>query len=235
MNDNTKNIISSLCGTTVAELVTLPVCTIKTNYQTVSDQKINNVIKSIYYQRGLKGFYSASVPAISAQVISTTGKYTLYRLGTSYDIPRIPAGILSGIAISIFTHPLDFVRVSLQRKESVIDHYQKSGIKIFYRGYSKNITKVMVASSLYLPVYDFTKDHIDNSFVAALTSAIISTTLIQPFDYIKTRNIAGVGWYQGLNPQVYFRGCSLNLLRIVPHFIIVMTLTEFIKSSLVSN
>lgn len=223
-----NNLVASSVATGIAELATIPICTVKTNYQTRQTNSIIQTVKNIYKYRGVKGFYSASIFAVPAQVISTSGKYTLYQLGRSYDIPRIPAGILSGLVVSSITHPIDFWRISYQRKEK--PDYSK-GIRIFYRGYSKSITKVIVASSLFLPIYDFTKDRINHPFLASLTSAIISTMLIQPIDYIKTRNVAGVPWYQGPNPIIYFRGCSLNLLRIVPHFTIVMTVTEKILSS----
>ncbi len=224
MQNNLNNLVASSAATALAELVTIPICTVKTNYQTRNNSIIQTV-QNIYKYRGITGFYSASIFAVPAQVFSTSGKYTLYQLGTSYDIPRIPAGILSGLIISSITHPIDFWRISYQRKEK--PDFSK-GWGIIYRGYSKSITKVIVASSLFLPIYDFTKDKINNPFLASLTSAIISTVLIQPIDYIKTRNIAGVPWYQGMKPMTYFRGCSLNLLRIVPHFTIVMTVTEYI-------
>ena len=222
------NIIASSTATSLAELITIPICTVKTNYQTnyqIKSHGIIQTIKNIHQRRGVSGFYSASAFAMSAQVVSTTGKYTLYRAGTSYDIPRIPASILSGLIVSSMTHPIDFLRICHQRKESI--DYSKAP-RIFYRGYSKGLLKVIVGSSLFLPVYDFSKERIGNPFLASLTSSVISTILIQPFDYIKTRSVAGVPWYQGMNPIVYFRGCSLNLLRIVPHFTIVMTVTEMI-------
>lgn len=225
-NSNINNLIASSCATTCAEILTLPICTIKTNYQTNYQTNyhkggIIKTVKNIYQIRGLKGFYSASIPAISAQVISTAGKYTLYRVGTSNNFPKVLSGIGAGIIVSTITHPFDFLRISLQRDDPIV-------WESIYRGYSKTLIKVTIGSSLYLPIYDIIKSYIDNVFVASLTSAIISTTLIQPFDYIKTRNIAGLNWYQGSNPLIYFRGCSLNLLRVVPHFITVMCLTELL-------
>lgn len=224
MQNNVNNLVASSVATGLAELITIPICTVKTNYQTRSNG-ITETVKNIYKYRGVRGFYSASKFAVPAQVFSTSGKYTLYQLGRSDDIPPIPAGILSGLVVSSMTHPIDFWRIAYQRKEKP-DFSQ--GWTIIYRGYSKSITKVIVASSLFLPIYDLTKERIHHPFLASLTSALVSTVLIQPIDYIKTRNVAGVPWYQGLNPTVYFRGCSLNLLRVVPHFTIVMTVTESI-------
>jgi hypothetical protein len=254
-NDHIRNIIASSCATGIAEIATIPICAIKTNYQTKPLEKlpsVKDVVKGIYTNKGIKGFYSASLPAMSSQIISTSGKYTLYRFGTANNVPTVIAAIGSGIVVSLFTHPLDFIRVAVQRGDKIFKgnshfsqlsliekskNYQKHTleVKMFYRGYSKSLTKVIVGSSLYFPIYDFTKKNInkrllvDNSLtslLSSMTSAIISTIILQPIDYIKVRNIAGLPWYQGLNPLKYLRGSSLNLLRVVPHFMITMTLTE---------
>jgi hypothetical protein len=271
-NDHIPNIVASSCATGVAEIATLPICSIKTNYQTKplgnghtfvnpyfsqssliekskdlqkhnlgqNTSSIKDVVKEIYVNKGLKGFYSASLPATCSQIISTSGKYTLYRFGTANNVPTVVSAIGSGIVVSIFTHPLDFIRVALQRQKHIqrgdkIFNSSQLGIKMFYRGYSKSLAKVIIGSSLFFPIYDFTKKNInkrlllDTSYVPLLSSmisAIISTVILQPIDYIKVRNMAGLPWYQGLNPLKYLRGCSLNLFRVVPHFMITMTLTE---------
>ena len=103
-----NNIINSMIATTIAELITLPICTIKTNHQnniniskTHTDVIIHNcsevkalirifqykntsipifyTIKNIYNNGGIKAFYKASFPAITSQVFSTSSKYFLYR------------------------------------------------------------------------------------------------------------------------------------------------------------
>ena len=226
------NLIASSFATGIAEISTLPICVLKTNFQTDKQLAIPHLIRNIYQTRGIKGFYSASIPALSAQIISTSGKYTLYRIGTSNDVPKIISGIGSGVVISVITHPLDFIRIALQRGEGISELMNNNGLKTFYRGYSKNLTKVVIGSSLFFPIYDFSKSIVDNPIYASMSSAVISTIIMQPFDYIKTRNIAGLKWYQGMNPIKYFKGCSLNLLRIVPHFTIVMTLTEKLREIL---
>ena len=70
-NNNNKifrNIVYSSLATSIAELATLPICTIKTNYQNTHSNSIINTAKSIYSRGGIKPFYAASVPAIFGQV-----------------------------------------------------------------------------------------------------------------------------------------------------------------------
>lgn len=237
-----RNIVTCSIATAVAEIATLPICALKTNFQTQNHPgkhfhknavhiSITQSSIDIYKSRGIKGFYSASIPAVLSQVFSTAGKYTIYRWGTSNGLPTIVSSIGAGLVISVVTHPLDFMRIALQRNDlRQFKNFSNFNPKTLYRGYSKSLVKTIVGSSLFFPIYDFTKSNIDSPVIASMTSAAISTILIHPFDYVKTRNVAGLSWYQGLNPAKYFRGCSLNLLRIVPHFVIVMSLTEYLKT-----
>lgn len=70
------------------------------------------------------------------------------------------------------------------------------------------------------------KDHL---ILANILIAIISTIIITPVDYLKTfvianNNKGSIDAFRG-NP---FKGLSLNLLRIVPHFTIMMTICDLV-------
>lgn len=234
MNSNTtKNIGASAIATTIAEIITLPICTIKTNYQNTSSQSITNLVKKMYYQNGIKVFYAASPAAILSQVISTSTKYTLYQLLEDQNFKysnKIFNGMASGIISSLITHPLDCIKIHLQMSTPFIPELRKNGFGLFYRGYSKTFSKVCVASSLFFPIYDYANNIFHNSFYASVSSSIISTTIMHPIDYLKTRHIYGLPLYQGWNPMIYYKGLVLNLARIVPHFVIVMTTIDFLKT-----
>lgn len=53
----------------VAEILTIPVCTTKTVYQSSSFNSMKDTVKHIYYKKGIKGFYNGTTPAFAAQVI----------------------------------------------------------------------------------------------------------------------------------------------------------------------
>ena len=58
MNNNLQNnIYSSLIGIGLAELITLPICTIKTNFQNSNKNSIMVVTKNFYKNYGIKGYY----------------------------------------------------------------------------------------------------------------------------------------------------------------------------------
>lgn len=230
MTENTyKNIIASGSATAIAEFATLPICTIKTNFQNIIDMKrkpsIQEVVKNIYTRGGIKAFYAASYPAIGGQIFSTCSKYTLYRyFNSNPDYPvknRFLNGLTAGVVSSMVTHPLDVFKVHLQMGK-------KFDGKI-YRGYSKTFLKIAISSSIFFPLYDTIKDKINNPYLSAGCSGVLACVLMHPVDYLKTRHMAGLKLYEGLNPMIYFRGLSINLMRIVPHFVITMGVIEFMK------
>lgn len=240
MNDNKtingelyKNFICSSASTALAEILTLPTCTIKTNYQTSSNATIREVIKMIYSWGGIKSFYSASLPSIGGQILSTSSKYTIYRyLDSNDEYPiknKMINGMTSGVLSTLMTHPVDCVKIHWQENNKVWPLLKSEGIKKLYQGYSKSFSKVIVSSSLFYLLYDTIKNKISNPIISSGISAIISTFIMHPLDYLKVRHISGKTLYTGWNPINYYKGLSINMLRIVPHFIITMTSIEYMK------
>lgn len=228
MEKTYNNIISSSIATCIAEIITLPICTIKTNYQNTSNISIYETCKSIHNLSGFIGFYNSSFFALVSQILSTTIKYTLYQNfkgSKTGNLDKVISGLCAGICSSIITHPVDVLKIHYQMNASFLNEMEKYGIKIFYRGYSKTLIKTSVGSACYFPMFDIFNKYMKNSTISAFMSAIVSTTILQPFDYMKTRHIYGLKFSQ----QNYFKGLGLNLMRIVPHFIIVMNIIDYIN------
>jgi hypothetical protein len=236
MPDTLHNLGASLIGTGFAEFATLPICTIKTNYQNSGSQSISKTAKMIFQNSGIRGFYAASAPAIIGQMISTSSKYTMYRyLNGNPDYPiknRFLNGMTAGIMSSLMTHPLDVVKIHWQMKTPITPEFKKIGPFLLYRGYSKTFAKIAISSSMFFPIYDNVKERVDNHIIASMTSGVISATIMHPVDYLKTRHMAGLPLYQGFNPLIYYKGLTLNLMRIVPHFMITMSIIEFCNKNL---
>jgi hypothetical protein len=225
--------VISAAAAGIAEISTLPICTIKTNYQNTDSKSIIDTIKTIHRNGGIRSFYTASYPAIGSQIVSTSTKYTLYRhLNTKYNkdkkfILSCIVGCTSGLTSSLITHPLDTVRVHLQMKTPFIPEFRQYGFKLLYRGYTKTLGKVVTSSLLFFPLYDYFYKLTDNTITASGLTALIATTIMQPFDYLKTRQIYGLSLYNNTNPLIYFKGLTLSLFRIVPHFTIIMSIIHF--------
>lgn len=60
ISDTYKHVVESSLGTGVAEILTLPICTIKTNYQNTNKVSILETISQIRSNYGIRGFYNAS-------------------------------------------------------------------------------------------------------------------------------------------------------------------------------
>lgn len=239
-----KHLISSAVATCIAEIATLPICTLKTTYQnTDKSTTIINTFKHMLKTNGIKGFYNASFWAMSSQILSTSSKYTLYRRIEKEMPNKFVAGATTGVISTLLTHPFDAIKIHFQMQTSFFQELKKHGVKLFYRGYSKTLTKGIIGTSLYLPLFDtinnkLQNDHTNhNSFkttVAAMITGIVSTTLVHPIDYMKTRQVYGLKHFHRFTDfKNYFKGLSLNLMRVVPHFAITMTFIEIISKKLI--
>ena len=98
---------------------------------------------------------------------------------------------------------------------------------ILYRGFSKSLLKSGVGTTIIYPVYDHFKSY--NVLVASLIAAITSTVVTRPIDFVKLRQVYGLKIFVGYNILHYYRGLSLNLLRVVPNFMISMGFIECFK------
>lgn len=214
-----KDLIISSLSTCIAEIVTLPINTIKTNYQNLQ-QSIPKIITNIYKFRGIYGFYNSSLWAGSSQIISSTMKYTLYEK-FKHNYSNLLAALLAGLITCSVTHPIDVFKI----------HYQMNNFNvtrnILYRGFSKSLAKSAVGTTIIYPVYDYFRSY--NVLLASLIAAISATIVTQPIDFVKSRQVYGLDIYVGYNILHYYRGLSLNLLRVVPNFTISMILIERFK------
>lgn len=222
-----SHIISVSVATTAAEVITLPICTVKTNYQNTSTNIIG-CVREIYSTRGIAGFYKASPFAVSSQVLSTTLKYVGYENMKLFFAFKPFAGLIAGTTTSLITHPIDVLKIHYQMNTPFIPVLREHGIVILYRGYSKSFMKVSISSMCFFPIYDTVKNMTNNPSISSFISAVLSTTIMQPVDYMKVRHVYGMPFTVANS----FRGLSLNLARVVPHFMIMMTTLEYIKNAI---
>ena len=239
------NATSSGAGTMVAELVMSPLCAVKTMLQN-SQEKNSTAIKvatRMYAIGGVRPFFAASAVAMSTQYLSSVGKYVLYRelelaLAQRPFFVRYPdgvkpaSGIMSGILVSLLTHPLDWKRVQLQVGASSASAIAapaqfQAGV---YSGYRWSLLKTSIGSALFFPLFDKGREFGLPSPLAGVLSACVSSLASQPADYCKTRALYGNFSSHGWNIAAYYRGLTVNLARVVPHFTIAMTVTEHLRS-----
>lgn len=231
-----NNFIPSLIGTLVAEIITLPICTVKTVYQNnTTISSVRFVIKDIYNKYGLKGFIQASPHAMVSQLISTSTKYTFYHKIKDYrktdpnDIfSNSLNGMFGGVVGSLFSHPIDVWKNYAQRNQ--LFDFKSLNPKLYYQGYHASIYKNCVLYAILFPAYDYYKTIFDSTLVCSVLTTLTVSTIIQPFDYYKTVKMAGNNVKISIRDIKSFgRGFSLMLGKSIPHFLITMSITEKLK------
>ena len=243
-NRMATNLILSASATVVAEVATLPICTVKTNYQVLNtfhkkpEYTVSQIVRRIYAERGCRGFYNASLWAISSQVLSTSSKYVFYQLFVPLMPSKCLAGAACGLASSFLTHPFDFFKINKQRGENPLHLIRHHGTRVLYRGFSKSAPKSMLGATFWFPFYEMYREfffarqeesaHASKyaSLLAAATTSLTTTTIVHPIDFLKTRQVSGESVFLGWNPITYYRGYWLHLARVMPHFMITMYLIE---------
>jgi hypothetical protein len=213
---------SSLIGASTAELATLPISALKTVYQSRS-LSIKDSFNFIYNSNGIKGFYKASFPAVSYQVLSSTYRLTVFNYLTDAKFNLFLIGIFSSITCNILTHPIDYIRIRLQNNSNI-------QLRKIYTGITPNIAKAVLGGVTYLPIRESLKRRFPEtkSWKIGLTTAVVSTIIVHPFDYLKTYMIgrSTIGSLAFRNP---YKGLSLNLARIVPHFVIMTEVADRLR------
>ncbi len=247
VTENSKNIINSAFGTFVAEIITLPICTLKTVYQNNSTHTIVQSYKYIYnIHHSYRGFFQASSPAIISQIVSTSSKYSAYEYIKSLRNKNLNQdskelilfnnsinGILGGLMGSVVTHPFDLWKNFAQRNESYITHLKKNSNNMrtfiqngLYQGYTGSIAKNIVLYASLFPLLDYYQSLTPHFWLASLGTTLSVSFLIQPFDYYKVVKMAN---NQGNIIKNPLRGFTLLLARSIPHLFITMSLTKFLN------
>lgn len=216
-----RDIRDSILANSCAEFLTIPICTIKTNYQIGSHNNILSCIKNIYKSRGIYGFFSASIPSIGSRILFSTSRYTTYNLLERKDnhLSKSIHSMISGVIISLITHPIDNIKVHMQMNNLKFNH--------FYNGYKWTFLKTLCSGPLFIYTYKFSNQIFnDDLIITAISTSIITTTILHPIDYLKIEGI----YYPLKKIDHIFKGLSLNLLREVPYFVIFICILSKCKN-----
>ncbi len=238
-----------------AELLTLPLNTLKINYAAsvikninqkhiIYPIKLNIMAINIYKSRGIYGFFNSSPMAITSQIFSATSKYTIYEclkkhFGTTQNnlLLNILMGSFAGITGAFIVQPIDQVKILRQYDDGKPTKSYRSIFKQFlikpssaWRGYPASFSKNIVLYGLLYPFYDRAKNVFNNNIlISAIVTTLITSTITQPIEFIRTRIMTGYEWKLGWSPKVYYTGYTLTAGRAIPHFAITMYFTEFLK------
>jgi len=130
---------------------------------------------------------------------------------------------------------------------------QEGGFRALYRGVAPTSCRAAVLTGTQLSSYDHTKrlmlrsgyfaDNASTHIIASIVCGLITTTATNPFDFVKTRIMADTTRYRSPldclvksfraeGPSCLFKGWLPNWLRLGPHFLVSLPLTEKIRRML---
>lgn len=208
----------------VAEFGTFPIDTTKTRLQ-VQGQILDaqhaelkyrgmvDCLLKISRQEGFGALYAGIWPAVLRQATYGTIKFGTYyslkklairQYGNETVTLNIACAVTAGAVSSAIANPTDVLKVRMQIRGShgnvslvgcFKDVYAQEGISGLWKGVNPTAQRAAVIAAVELPVYDFCKSYLMNSFgdqvgnhfissfVASLGSAVAST----PIDVVRTR------------------------------------------------
>ena len=179
---------------------------------------------------------------------------------------KLIAGAGSGTIGSFIATPTDLVKIRFQSYSprhrnpyaNTFDAFRRivrdeGGLKGLYRGATPTILRASLLTSVQLSSYDQSKrllllhsdyfeDNLFTHLTASLISGLITTTLVNPADVIKTRMMCDRRYsnpfdclkktVESEGPRALMKGWLPNYLRLGPHCLVSLPLAEFIRQSL---
>jgi hypothetical protein len=228
-------------GNIAAEIISQPLYSIKTNYQTSNNKSITNAAKKIYNTKGIFGFYNAISTAIFARIVSAFIKFLIYGELKYYRNTRdddilnnMLNGVLCGSISSIFVHPIDTVTNNLQRFKNI--KTINFSIKMLYGGFSQTLLRNAMLYSILFPLFDYCNHMTNNVILACIMTSLTSSTILQPVEYIRTRYMAGMyeKTWSNYNYKILFKGWRITTLANISHFTLAMSIAKFMNEKYIN-
>ena len=236
------NLLSGYIAGAIGVFCVLPIDIIKTRIQS-SIIKLNsiNLIKEIYINHGIRGFYKGGIIQILFVAPEKAIKFTTNDFVLKYTNNNlVAAGMCAGLSQVIITNPMEILKIHMQmnnNKNNYQNILKNIGIFNLYKGVSLCILRDVPFSAIYFPTYSILNNYIPN-YSASLISGIIAAVSVTPMDFIKTQvqyriktNITQIikEIINTNNYQILFRGCLLRALKSGPQFMITQTIYNKLK------
>jgi len=196
MNESKKTLITGFSCGIMEILLTMPLDYIKNLKQNKNDKNILSIIKKIYKNKGIIGFYYGSTPMIIQTLAKTSLRFTLYNylknnLNTKNNI--LHSSMITGFCEGLFLiAPTDRIKLYNQfhKNDSLYNSIKniknKYGFSSFFKGSSFSIIKNTIGISTRFITYEYLKKNNTPILLNGFLSGIVSSIISHPFDTIKT-------------------------------------------------
>lgn len=175
-----KGCIAGMSGIVLSH----PVDSIKTHFQTSKNAKFNYTIKNLY--RGI----TSPLIGVGVEKAIVFGTYNLCR-NNKLDIPI--SGAISGLTASLIVSPYERIKIMKQTNQK-IQMKQYFNPFFIFKGLSATFTREVPGFAIYFSTYEGLKNHfyknrdisIISSFIFGGISGTMAWIFIYPQDRIKT-------------------------------------------------
>lgn len=184
-------------------------------------------------------------------------KTALFKESTATLSEKIIAGSLSGGGAALVSSPLEMIKTNLQSSnrtrnsmDVVRQIYSKHGLTGMWAGSVPGIIRSCLLTASQCATYDEVKNTLISKaefkdgvllhLMASMTSGILTTTVTNPIDVVKTHMFVSRGEYTGLLDcfksiakndgfQGFMKGWTATYARLGPQTVIMFVVTEQLK------
>lgn len=220
--------ISAGLSGTLSVLIGHPFDTLKTRLQVNDKLGIRECVKSMVRTEGIKSFwlgmsgpllfvsffralnftiYNGSCSSLFKLEGNTKRGY-LSKIEMRNLAPIFLSGSLSGVVVSMFSCPLEIIKIQLQSKklastaksnnyDFIKTIYRSEGIRSFYRGFKFHCLRDFIGSGTFFLTYELCKrnfhKHTDTIYFSLISltnggiSGLTATSITFPIDLVKTK------------------------------------------------
>lgn len=253
-------VLASGLSVGIANVSTSPLDMIKVRMQS-GDGRLGPLATgvAIVKNEGLAKLWSGIIPVVLRGFTFGGLRLGLYKplkkeFGEEY---KVCAGIVSGTIASALTSPIELIKTRKQNYKGglgvggnnsvaliIKDIYDKHGVKGFWKGGVPAMARAAILTSSQCVTYDESKRLLSGYMeglrlhvCASMLAGLVTTTITNPFDVIKTRMYTGnSNLYECIEYCIknkrLFAGWSASYLRLGPHTMIMFVSAEHIRSAL---
>jgi hypothetical protein len=245
----------------IAIAVTQPIDTLKINYQTtVSNsckQPIIDVLKNTLKTGGTRSLYSGLVPNMMSYPIfygvffQTKEGLRKHTIRENEQLDKLAKYFIAGGIGSSVSNPLFVIKTRMQTNPNNIPAakmistiFKENGLKGFYKGLNATLINNSKLT-IQFPLYDIIKDKTDSIVISSGASKLLSNTIFNPFELIRTNqrnskikiSILDVAKniYKSKGIRGFYHGTGIYNLASCSNFIVTMVILEKAKKLLIDN
>jgi len=248
-----------------ANVCTAPLDMIKVRMQTATDKKgVINTGLDIVRREGVRSFWRGTGPSIARGFFFGGARLGLYTpikqlvstsKGNPTFIEKVLAGTISGGLAAAATSPIELLKTQLQSRKDKVGTVEivktivkKDGVRGLWKGCIPGLLRSSLLTASQCAVYDESKrtiaryahleDGVQLHVMASLLSGLVTTTITNPLDVIKTRMFVGgsrsmascgLDVYRTRGLRGFMIGWSASYVRLGPHTMLMFVTAESLR------